>query len=142
MSRQETAQACARAMWEADRASAGLGMVLEAVGPGSARMSMVVAPHMVNGHGTCHGGFVFALADSAFAFACNSHNQAAVGAHCTISYLRPARAGETLIATAVERVVEGRNGITDVTVTSEGAVIAEFRGQSRAIGRKVLPDAP
>ena len=138
------AQACAAAMWDGDRASQGLGMVLEHVAPGAARLSMEVAPHMLNGHGTCHGGFIFALADSAFAFACNTDGLVSVAAQCSISYLRPARAGERLVAEAAERHREGRSGITDVRVTSGGAVVAEFRGHSRTTGAKLAgaPDAP
>lgn len=138
------ATACAAAMWDGDRASQGLGMVLEHVAPGAARMSMEVAPHMLNGHGTCHGGFIFALADSAFAFACNTRGMASVAAQCSIAYLRPARAGERLVAEAAERHREGRSGITDVRVTAGGEVVAEFRGHSRTTGARLqgAPDAP
>ena len=97
---QALARACADAMWAEDNASQGLGMVLEAVGPGTARMAMQVAPHMTNGHGMCHGGFIFTLADSAFAFACNSHNERAVAAQGAITFLAPAQRGETLRAVA------------------------------------------
>ena len=103
MNPEELAAACAAAMWSGDAASRGLGMVLEHVAPGAARLSMEVAPHMLNGHGTCHGGFIFALADSAFAFACNTDGQESVASHCTVTYLRPARAGERLLAVAAER---------------------------------------
>lgn len=128
-------------MWAADQASPGLGMVLEHAGPGSARMSMVVQPRMLNGHGTCHGGFIFALADSAFAFACNGGEMAAVAAQCSIAYLRPVTEGQTLVAVAEERHSEGRSGITDVRVTVDGAVVAEFRGHSRTTGQRLVPDA-
>ena len=121
-------------MWNGDAASQGLGMVLEAAGPGAARLSLMVGPHMLNGHGSCHGGFIFALADSAFAFACNSRGQAAVAQSCAITYLRPVRAGERLVATARELALAGRSGLYDVRVTSEAGVVAEFRGQSRAAG--------
>ena len=143
------AAACAAVLWDGDRASQGLGMVLEHVAPGTARMSMDVAPHMLNGHGTCHGGFIFALADSAFAFACNTGTQdgggmASVAAQCSIAFLRPAHAGERLVAEASERHREGRSGITDVRVTAGGEVVAEFRGHSRTTGAKLAgaPDAP
>jgi acyl-CoA thioesterase len=132
---QALAEACAAAMWAEDTASQGLGMVLEAVGPGTARMAMTVRDGMVNGHGMCHGGFIFTLADSAFAFACNSRNAKCVAAGGSINFLRPARLGDRLTATAEERHLAGRSGIYDVRVTSQsGEVIAELRGQSRAIG--------
>ncbi len=123
----------ADAMWAADAASRGLGMVLEAAGEGWARLSMPVAAHMLNGHGSCHGGFIFALADSAFAFACNGRGRA-VAQSCAITYLRPAVAGERLVATAQELAVAGRSGLYDVRVSTAAGVVAEFRGQSRAIG--------
>ena len=122
------------AMWDADAASQGLGMVLEEVTPGQARLSMPVAARMLNGHGMCHGGFIFALADSAFAFACNSRGQATVAQTCTITYLRPVGAGERLVATAREVALAGRSGLYDVQVATEAGVVAEFRGQSRAVG--------
>ena len=129
------ARACAEAMAAGDRASAGLGMVLESVGPGRAVMRMTVTEAMVNGHGICHGGFIFTLADSAFAYACNSHGARAVAQHAAITFLRPARRGETLRAEAVERAVAGRSGLTDVRVTGAGGeVVAELRGQSRLTG--------
>lgn len=132
---QKLAEACAAAMWADDTASQGLGMVLESVGPGTARMAMTVRDSMVNGHGMCHGGFIFTLADSAFAFACNSRNAKSVAAQGNISFLRPARLGDRLTATAEERHLAGRSGIYDIRVTDQaGAVIAELRGHSRAIG--------
>ncbi|MEH3146618.1 MAG: hydroxyphenylacetyl-CoA thioesterase PaaI [Methylobacterium frigidaeris] len=135
------ARACAEALWAGDRASQGLGMRIERVGPGEAVLSMPVRDDMTNGHGTCHGGFIFTLADSAFAFACNSHDQRAVAQHCSVTFLRPGRRGDRLVATAVEREREGRSGICDVTVRDgEGRVVAEFRGLSRTIGGTVLPD--
>jgi acyl-CoA thioesterase len=129
------ARACAEAMWAEDHASPSLGMKLESVGPGRAVMTMTVTATMVNGHGICHGGFIFSLADSAFAFACNSHGDRAVAQHCAITFLRPGRRGETLRAEAVERVRAGRSGLTDVRVTgTDGTVVAELRGQSRLTG--------
>jgi acyl-CoA thioesterase len=102
---------------------------------------MTVRAEMVNGHGTCHGGFIFLLADSAFAFACNSENEKALAQHCAITFLRPARRGERLEAEAVKRSDAGRSGIYDITVrTSDGTVIAEFRGQSRRIGERFFPE--
>jgi acyl-CoA thioesterase len=137
---QARAEAAAAAMWSEDRASAGLGMVLDHVGPGTATLSMRVEPEMLNGHGTCHGGFMFALADSAFAFACNSDGVGSVAAQCSIFFLRPVRAGERLVATAMERHREGRSGIYDVRVTAGDGVVAEFRGHSRTTAHRWLPD--
>lgn len=137
---QALAEACAAAMWASDRASSGMGMVLEEVGPGRARISMTVGPSMLNGLGSCHGGFMFALADSAFAFACNTTGMAAVASHCSISFLRPVAEGARLVAEAEERHAEGRSGIYDVRVSVEGVAVAEFRGLSRTTGAKVLPD--
>lgn len=124
----------AAALWDGDRASQGLGMVLEDVGPGLARVSMPVTDAMLNGHGTCHGGFIFTLADSAFAFACNTRGAAAVAQTCTITYLRPVRGGERLVATARELALAGRSGLYDVQVAGSAGVVAEFRGQSRVVG--------
>ena len=137
----DLARACAEAMWRDDRASQALGMTLEAIAPGRARLAMTIRPDMVNGHGTCHGGFIFTLADSAFAFACNSRNRRAVAQHCFVTFLRPARLGRVLIAEAVERVLSGRNGIYDVTVRGdEGLAVAEFRGHSRLLGDSFFPE--
>jgi acyl-CoA thioesterase len=127
-------------MWAEDRASAGLGMRLEEVTPGRAVMTMTITEAMVNGHGICHGGFIFALADSACAFASNSHGERAVAQHAAITFLRPGRLGETLRAEAVERTRGGRSGIYDVRVTGgDGAVVAEFRGHCRLLGVAFFP---
>ena len=131
---QAVAEFCAAAMWTDDHASRGLGMTVDRVGPGTAELSMTVTREMTNGHGTAHGGFIFALADSAFAFACNSHGPRAVAAQCHVAYLRPGRPGDRLVATAVEVAREGRSSIYDVHVRCEGAVVAEFRGHARQIG--------
>jgi acyl-CoA thioesterase len=131
------ARACADHMWGADRASAELGMAIQDVRPGAARVSMRVQPRMLNGYGICHGGFIFALADTAFAFACNTDGMVSVAAHCSIAYLRPARDGELLVATAEERQREGRSGIYDVRVTVAEAIVAEFRGHSRTTGARM-----
>jgi acyl-CoA thioesterase len=131
------AQACTDLMWRDDRASAGLGMRIEEVGPGRALLSMTVAETMVNGHGVCHGGFIFSLADSAFAFACNSHGLHALAQHCAITFVRPAHRGERLVAEAVERQRGARSGIYDVRVTGDDrGVVAEFRGHSRTTGER------
>lgn len=121
-------------MWAADVASRALGMELVEVTDGGAVVRMAVRDDMVNGHGICHGGLVASLADSAFALACNSHGVATVAAGFDVTFLRPARAGDVLTATALERAREGRSGLCDVTVTTpDGRVVAEFRGRSRAL---------
>lgn len=131
---EQLARACADAMWATDNASRALGMKIIDVGPGRAILTMTVADTMTNGHGMCHGGFIFTLADSAFAFACNSRNQNAVAQHCNVTYIRPGKRGDVLTAQAVERSRSGRSGIYDITVTgSDGKVVAEFRGHSRVI---------
>jgi acyl-CoA thioesterase len=137
----DLARRSADAMWAEDKASRALGMTIESVGPGHAVLSMTVGDTMVNGHGLCHGGFIFTLADSAFAFACNSHNQRTVAQHCQITYVAPGRHGMKLIAEARERHRSDRSGIYDVTVRSEaGDVIAEFRGHSRSIAGTLVAD--
>ena len=134
------AERSARAMWDGDHASRWFGMELGDVAEGAATLTMTVADHHCNGHGTCHGGVIFALADSAFAFACNSRNQATVAMHCMVSFLAPGRAGDLLTATAREVQLEGRNGIYDVAVTGPSGTIAQFRGMSRAIGRTLYEE--
>ena len=137
---QALAEACAAAMWADDTASQGLGMVLEAVGPGTARMAMPVRDGMVNGHGLCHGGFIFTLADSTFAFACNSHNNAAVASAASIEFLKPALLGDVLTCVGVEQVLSGRHGVYDMTVRNQkDQVIALFRGKSAQIQGQVVP---
>src|SRR6201996_7182588 len=128
------ARACADAMWREDRASQALGMAITAIGPGHATLAMTIQPHMVNGHGIAHGGFIFTLADSAFAFACNSHNEKTVAAQGKITLLNPGKLDDRLTATAREISRSGRSGIYDVRVTVGNDVIAEFRGHSRTIG--------
>lgn len=121
-------------MWAEDRACRALDMTVEQVGPGMARVSMRVTEAMTNGHGLCHGGYIFTLADSAFAYACNSYGQRTVAQQCSIAFLAPGRLDMRLIAEASERQRAERSGIYDVTVRSEeGTVIAEFRGFSRSI---------
>jgi acyl-CoA thioesterase len=126
-------------MWAEDTASAGLGMRLVAVGEGTARLEMTVREDMVNGHGIAHGGFVFTLADSAFAFACNSRNQVTVAQACDIVFVAPARRGDLLVADARERTTFGRNAIYDITVTRGDEVVAEFRGRSRQLSGTIIP---
>ena len=136
MTPDELAQACAEKMWADDRASQQLGMTLDAVTAGGATLSMTIRDDMVNGHGNAHGGFIFSLADSAFAFACNSRNERAVAQACDIVFAAPARLGDRLVATATERHRFGRNGIYDIRVAkdaADGPVLAEFRGRSRVV---------
>jgi acyl-CoA thioesterase len=128
-----TEHEAARRMFEADRASARLGAELLEVGEGSAIVRMTVTADMVNGHGIAHGGCVFLLADTAFACACNSHGPVTVAAAADIDFLAPAREGDVLTATAVERTRQGRSGIYDVTVRRGEEVVAEFRGRSRTL---------
>ena len=137
---QALAELAGKTMYERDPASQALGMTLEAIRPGYARMRMRVREDMLNGHGTCHGGYIFTLADSAFAFACNSHNFNAVGAACTIDYLAPGRLGEVLVAEAVEQAQAGKTGIYDVVVTdADGRRIALLRGKSHRVAGHVVP---
>ena len=130
-------------MYARDRASQGLGMQIVQIAPGFAAMTMPVRADMLNGHATCHGGFIFTLADSAFAFACNSANLTTVAAGCTIEYLAPAREGDLLTATGRERALAGRSGIYDIDVTNQhGATIAVFRGKSARIKGHVIDGTP
>jgi acyl-CoA thioesterase len=139
LSRDELARACAAAMWQDDRASQGLGMKITAIGPGHATLAMMIQPHMVNGHGIAHGGFIFTLADSAFAFACNTQNERTVAAQGSITFIRPGKLGDRLVAEAREISRSGRSGIYDVRVSVDDTVIAEFRGHSRSIGGALVP---
>ena len=136
------ARACADAMWADDATSRELGLTLVSVEVGQAVLAMTVGPGMVNWHDTCHGGFVYLLADTAFGYACNSRNQRMVAQYCTISYLNPAKRGERLIAQATDRQLEGRSGIYDVSVKrADGTAIAEFRGHARAIAGSIVTDS-
>ena len=141
LSPDDLARACADVMWKEDDASQALGMKIIEIRPGQATLSMTVRPDMVNGHNIAHGGFIFTLADSAFAFACNSHNDRAVAAQGNITFIRPGKLGDKLVATAREVSRSGRSGIYDVRVTAGDAVIAEFRGHSRTIPGTWLPAA-
>jgi acyl-CoA thioesterase len=133
------AQRAAASLFERDRASQALGMRLAEVAPGRARVTMTVRPDMLNGHGSCHGGLVFALADSAFAFACNSHNEATVAAAAAIDFLAAARAGDELAAEARELWRSRRNGIYEITVSNQrGERIALFRGRSYRVEGPVV----
>ncbi len=139
MTPQQLAEACAAALWTDDSASQRLGMVLDRISPGMAVLSMVVTGQMTNGHGTIHGGYIFMLADSAFAFACNTVDQRSVGQQAAITYLAPAFKADRLTATAREVSRRGRGGLYDVTVINQnGEIIAEFRGHSRTVKGTLL----
>lgn len=141
MDAEQLAKACAERMWMEDAASRGLGIKIMSVGPGRAELAMAVTEQMVNGHNICHGGFIFTLADSAFAFACNTYNQRTVAQHCAVTFLVPGKLGDRLTARAIEKNRRGRSGIYDITVTrQDGTVIAEFRGHSRTIEGELIPD--
>lgn len=132
--------ACARKMLEGDRVSRGLEIALVSAGVGRATLEMTVRDDMLNGFGTCHGGVLYTLADTALSCACNSRNERSVAHHCTMIYLRPGKPGERLRASAVERSLAGRVGLYDVKVTdSSGAVVAEFLGHARLVGGEVVP---
>ena len=131
---QSLAERVAAGMYARDRASQAMGMQIAAIGPGYAELTMAVRADMLNGHAICHGGFIFTLADSAFAFACNSYNFNTVAQGCSIEYLAPAREGDVLTAVAQERSLSGRTGVYDVEVTNQrGETIALFRGKSYRI---------
>jgi acyl-CoA thioesterase len=135
---QALAELAGKTMYERDPASQALGMTLDAIRPGYARMSMPVRADMLNGHGSCHGGYIFMMADSAFAFACNSHNFITVGAGCSIDYLSPGREGDVLSAEAQEQALSGKTGVYDVVVSNqEGRKLALFRGKSHRVGGQV-----
>jgi acyl-CoA thioesterase len=129
-------------MWREDVASQAMGMKLRAVAAGRAEVEMRVRDDMTNGHGIAHGGYIFAVADSAFAFACNSYNERAVAQACDIVFAAPASRGDLLVAVAAQRHTFGRNGIYDIRVTCEDQVIAEFRGRSRTIGGHLIDLTP
>ncbi len=142
MTPKDRAEKAAAAMWARDRASQWAGMELVEIDEGTATLTLEVADHHCNGHGICHGGVTFMLADSAFAFACNSRNRSTVAQHNVVSYVAPAKAGDRLTAHATELSLTGRSGIYDVTVTNQDNVkIAEFRGFSRAIGETIFDEA-
>jgi len=130
---QETAERATAAMERADAAAREAGVRLLGVAPGSARAALTVEERHLNGHGICHGGYVFLLADAAFAYACNTHGVPTVASGADVTFLRPARAGDELVAEATERAQEGRSGLCDVTVRAGDVVVAEFRGRSRRV---------
>jgi acyl-CoA thioesterase len=133
------ARRCAEVMYAGDRASQALGITIHDVSPGHATARMTVRDDMANGHGICHGGFLFTLADTAFAFACNTYDRRTVAAGADVTFLEPVTAGTELVAVAVERARRGRSGLYDVTVrTADGPVVAEFRGRSRSSAEPLL----
>jgi acyl-CoA thioesterase len=137
---QALARRSAEAMYEADRASRHLGIRIDGVAPGRATARMVVGDTMINGHDICHGGYVFLLADTAFAFACNTYGVVTVASACDVVFVGPARLGDELIAEAAERRRFGRSGVYDVTVRrADGTVLAEFRGHSRVLPSGLAP---
>ena len=141
MDPQVLAEECAKAMFARDRASQKLGMNIESVAPGKAVLTMTVTGDMIQGHGSCHGGYLFTLADSAFAFACNSYDRATVASGCSIDYMYGAKEGDRLTATGREVSRTGRSGIYDISVTNQdGDVIGEFRGHSRTVPGTILED--
>lgn len=133
MTPEERARRSAQVMWDDDRASQALGMRLVSVGPGRAVLEMTVREDMVNGHAIGHGGLTFTLADSAFAFACNSYNRRTVAHECEVRFTAPTRLGDQLVAEAAERRREGRDGTYDVIVRREDVVVAEFVGRCKEI---------
>jgi acyl-CoA thioesterase len=138
---QALAERVAAGMYERDRASQAMGMQIAAIGPGYAELTMTVRADMLNGHAICHGGFIFTLADSAFAFACNSYNLTTVASGCAIDFVAPAREGDLLAAMARERSVSGRTGVYDIEVTNQrGETVAYFRGKSYRIKGHVIED--
>lgn len=138
---EELAARVAESMYRRDRAAQHLGMQIERTGPGTATLSMKVREEMLNGHDIGHGGFIFALADTAFAYACNAYNFNTVASGCSIDYVAPARLGDTLVATAEERALSGRTGVYDITVRNQkGENIALFRGKSYRIKGHVIRD--
>ncbi|KQT14141.1 hydroxyphenylacetyl-CoA thioesterase PaaI [Ramlibacter sp. Leaf400] len=144
MSPEQKAAKVGETMFAADLASREfMKMELVSCAPGRASMRMVVREEMLNGHRICHGGFIFTLADSTFAFACNSHNKVAVAAGCSIEFLKPGQLGDVLTCEGVEQVLQGRHGVYDMRVTNQrGEVVAMFRGKSAQIPGTVFPEAP
>ncbi len=141
MSDQAIAEAARDAMFAGDHCSRSLGMEILSVGVGEAVVRMRIRRDMLNGHGTCHGGMIFTLADSCFAFACNSRNQRAVAMSCLIDFIKPAKEGDLLTAAAREVSLAGRNGIYDIAVTNgDGEQVAQFRGKSLIIPGTVTGD--
>ena len=141
MDKLEIAKACAERMLKDDRASRDLGMSVRVIEPGAAEVRMMVTPSMINGHDVCHGGFIFMVADSAFAFACNSYDDVTVAAGADINFLSSARLGDELVAVASETQRGRRSGVYDIEVRNQDdSLVAVFRGRSAALGRPILMD--
>lgn len=137
----QLARQCAEAMYERDRATRHLGMRIAEVGPGTAQLEMSVREDMIQGHDSCHGGYIFTLADSAFAFACNTYDLATVAAGCQIEYVAPGKLGDVLTAVAEERTRRGRTGVYDVRVANQrGELVALFRGKSHQVRGAVIKE--
>ncbi|WP_404415407.1 hydroxyphenylacetyl-CoA thioesterase PaaI [Marinospirillum sp.] len=135
---QQLAEACTDAMFSRDQASQQLGMQIQSVAPGKAVLTMTIDERMIQGHGNCHGGYLFTLADSAFAFSCNTYDKATVASGCSIEYMRPARLGDQLTATAKEVSRGSRTGVYDITITNQdGKKVALFRGKSYEVSGSV-----
>jgi acyl-CoA thioesterase len=133
------AKRVAERMMKDDRAAAALGIQLDEISPGFARMSLLISDEMVNGFGICHGGITFSLADTAFAYACNSRNRKSIALGCTINYLKAVKPGDKLTATAREQSAGGRIGLYDISLSNqEGTVVAEFRGTSYSTSDSVV----
>ena len=140
---QSLAERVAAEMFARDRASQAMGMRISKVGPGRAELTMTVRADMLNGHATCHGGFIFTLADSAFAFACNSANLTTVASGCSIDFVTPAREDDVLTAIGKERSLSGRTGVYDIEVRNQrGETVALFRGKSHRVKGHVIAGAP
>jgi len=139
---QSLAERVATEMFARDRASQAMGMRISKVGPGRAELTMTVRADMLNGHATCHGGFIFTLADSAFAFACNSANLTTVASGCSIDFITPAREDDLLTAIGKERSLSGRTGVYDIEVRNQrGETVALFRGKSHRVKGRVIAEA-
>lgn len=139
MNQLDIARKCAAAMYDADAASKGLGISVEVTGAGQAKARVKVSPSMTNGFDVCHGGFIFSLADTAFAYACNTYDKVTYAGSASIDFLRPAKAGDQLVAVATERYRGGRSGIYEVTVTNQnGEEVAVFKGRSVATRQSLV----
>ena len=139
ISPQQLAEQCAAEMWRQDLASQKMGMKLEKVEPGSAILTMKIKGNMLNGYKVCHGGYIFSLADSCFAFSCNTYNTVTLAIGCSIDYLSPVKGGQIVTATGIERKKNKTTGVYDVTLTVEDKTVALFRGKSYSLmGNKII----
>lgn len=141
MTPEQLAAACSEAMHQTDYAAQGLEISIDETRPGYARLSMTIRQDMLNGHGMCHGGFIFTLSDTAFAHACNSYNRVTVASGCSIEYVAPGFLGDRLTAVAQERQRKGRTGVYDITVYNQNnEELAFFRGKSYQIKGSLVPE--